>query len=54
MSDKKKVNVENLVISENGSLALLALGAVGLKAWRHKKEEAKANKQKQSESKPKR
>lgn len=52
MEDKQKdqpVNIQDLVISEHGSLGLLAFGAQGLKAWRLKKSEALSK----SNSKPK-
>jgi hypothetical protein len=32
------------IVSERGSLGLLALGAIGLIAWRKKREEVKASK----------
>jgi hypothetical protein len=54
MSDKKIESKDGTFdIPPDGSLGLLALGAVGLKAWRKKREEVKAQlatKQKKDET----
>jgi hypothetical protein len=42
MSKEEQHLIEKLVISENGSLGLLALGSLGLKLWREKKREAQS------------
>lgn len=42
MSKDNQQLLEKIVISENGSLGLLALGSRGLKMWREKKREALA------------
>ncbi|MCX6295340.1 MAG: hypothetical protein NTX97_04600 [Bacteroidetes bacterium] len=47
-SEKKKVISNGIEIPSEGSLWLLALGAVGIKAWRKKREETK-NKEKSKE-----
>jgi hypothetical protein len=41
------IDIHKMVISENGSLGLLALGSLGLRAWRAAKEEAKKKQSKQ-------
>ena len=50
MKDNISLSIEKLpqnieVVSERGSLGLLALGAVGLVAWRKKRAEVKALKE---------
>ena len=42
INSKKIINA--IEIPADGSLGLLALGAVGIKAWRKKREELKKNK----------
>lgn len=55
MSDKSTNNTEKdaknipYEVTPVGSLGLLALGAVGLKAWRQKREEFKALQEKNKE-----
>ena len=51
MSDKKENKTPaEFEIPLEGSLGLLALGAVGLKAWRKKKEEVKKANEKKKEN----
>jgi hypothetical protein len=47
--DKKNEKVIPPIITAEGSLGLLALGAVGIKAWRQKREEERIKKQKTKE-----
>jgi hypothetical protein len=49
MNEKNKKDIETEKIEavpERGSLGLLALGAVGLKAWRQKRQDIKEGKEK--------
>ncbi len=46
MSEKKKVASLNYQITKEGSLGILALGAVGVQEWRKFKEENDTSKKK--------